>query len=261
MRFFPPEAAAGELLPDGYWELTNQNLAVLAGLGVTVLVSSGDDGAPGFSATCPNDPHGPVANDRTCVSAGAPAGEAGAACRCGGVLVTLTTMARPPTATAADATTTAAARDAAADDDGAPTDDDDAPTKSTTMRCVLPNGIVGLAGEAGLAGSECVEIFESPACISVFMDTFPTKGASPAAADGATSTTTRATDAADDDDDARVLDAAWSATTATTRAASADSGDDDAASCEWFWEGHDWSGVLEVVREMAWPVRIVSAKH
>jgi hypothetical protein len=32
----------------------------LALLGVTVLVSSGDDGAPGFSFTCPSDPSRPV---------------------------------------------------------------------------------------------------------------------------------------------------------------------------------------------------------
>ncbi|CAM9405627.1 unnamed protein product [Choristocarpus tenellus] len=46
--------------PEIYLQRANVELAKLAALGVTVLVSSGDDGSPGFSLTCPIDPKLPV---------------------------------------------------------------------------------------------------------------------------------------------------------------------------------------------------------
>jgi hypothetical protein len=45
---------------DRYMEATNAYLARLAALGVTILVSSGDDGAPGYGFTCASDPAWPV---------------------------------------------------------------------------------------------------------------------------------------------------------------------------------------------------------
>lgn len=46
--------------PSEYLMRTNTELARLAAMGVTVLVSSGDDGSSGFGATCPVDPLWPV---------------------------------------------------------------------------------------------------------------------------------------------------------------------------------------------------------
>lgn len=48
-----------------YLQRSNSELMKLAVMGVTILVSSGDDGAPGYSHTCPSDPTRPVLGD-TC---------------------------------------------------------------------------------------------------------------------------------------------------------------------------------------------------
>lgn len=47
-----------------YLRRTNAELMKLAALGVTVLVSSGDDGSPGYSYTCPTDPNLPILGER-----------------------------------------------------------------------------------------------------------------------------------------------------------------------------------------------------
>ncbi|CAM9420408.1 unnamed protein product [Ectocarpus sp. 4 AP-2014] len=114
--------------PSVYLHRANNELKKLAALGVSVLVSSGDDGA-GQSPTCPVDPTLPVD-----VSGGAIEGVATACpfdkredCSCGSFEMKLQ-------------------------------------ANSTTSRCILPLGITVAAMGVDTPGASCVDVLAAPDC-------------------------------------------------------------------------------------------------
>eukprot|EP00752_Nemacystus_decipiens_P002082 g1992.t1 len=120
--------------PTLYLNTANVALMKLALLGVTVLVSSGDNGG-GLAATCPVDPKMPVD-----VSGGAVDGAANSCpfenpddCNCASFEMVL-----------------------------------QAPTN--TSRCILPLGMVVASMEIEAPGAECLDVLSAPDCVTLLED-------------------------------------------------------------------------------------------
>eukprot|EP00611_Tribonema_gayanum_P024297 TRINITY_DN5331_c0_g1_i7.p1 TRINITY_DN5331_c0_g1~~TRINITY_DN5331_c0_g1_i7.p1 ORF type:complete len:772 (-),score=273.02 TRINITY_DN5331_c0_g1_i7:148-2463(-) len=128
--------------PRVYLERTNVELQKLVAMGVTVLVSSGDDGSSGFGVTCPIDPLLPV--DLSGGASGEPPTvcpfENKDDCKCASFLLETG---------AVNATTNSA--------------------QQMPAQCVLPLGIV-MADQIPLAGAaQCSTVLDNPDCAQLLL--------------------------------------------------------------------------------------------